>query len=199
MARQSQEIDAAYFRAYAGSGKSYSQVYADYSRIDDCLALFNQERTEKVSSIAVLGAATGLVAADLRRHFSVQPDGCEINRYAWSRIPARQRSTVALADMREFVLNAHAQGVQYDFCFTNSLVYLEPAEVPGFLQLLAKTMKLVHFHSSFSGDACRDPYRKTLRSYSWWRRQFVTAGFSVAGIDHPEARFLFVRNDIEFA
>ena len=186
------EIDREYFRAYAGGGDAYDEVYADYSRIDNCLALFPAAKARGIESVCVLGSATGHVLRDLGGHFGCGVDACEISSWAYARTPPRLKRHVCNLDMREYVEALITAGARYDLVFTNSLVYLHAWEVPPFLQRLRLVARRVHFQSSFLGDCCHDPYRKTLRSHKWWDRQFRNAGFSLRPGARGDARYLWL-------
>jgi hypothetical protein len=169
-------MDAGYFRNYCGRG-SYDEHYREHSGIEHCLRTARRLGI-RARSVVVLGAATGRVLEDFEAAWRVQPSGCEISAWAHARIPARLRRRIALADMRDYVPALAARGARFDVLFTNSLVYLDVAELPQLAALCSRIASHLHFYSSTSeayepGDA----YRVTLRPRTWWRELFLRAGF----------------------
>lgn len=185
------EIDSEYFRSYAGSNENYEDVFREFSRVDECLDLFRGDLFDEIQSVCVLGSATGSVLQELQDHFQVEIAGCEISRWAFAKTPLPLRRFVCNQDMREFIWQSVVDGRRYDLVFTNSLVYLPEEEIPPFLNQLGRVAKFVHFHSSFRGACCPDPYRATLRSYAWWNQEFAKAGFSSKSKRSENARYLW--------
>lgn len=131
-----------------------------------------------VRSVLVLGAATGMVLADFHAAWGVRPYGCELSRWAHARIPQRYRERIRCSDMRGYVPSLERSHSEFDLVFANSLVYLHPHEIDGFLDSCGRIASHFHFWSSTTEDkAEHDPYRVTLRPRTWWRRRFVGAGF----------------------
>jgi hypothetical protein len=129
--------------------------------------------------VIVLGAATGRVLDHFERAWGIRPEGCEISRWAHRRIPARHRSRIACSDMRSYVPRLLRAGRRVDLIFSNSLVYLEPAQIPAFLAQCARLGRYLHFLSSTSEDfEPGDGHRTTLRPRAWWRARFLRAGFA---------------------
>jgi hypothetical protein len=180
MAREraaSLDIDAAYFLNYAGSGKPYAKVWRDYTYFDECVAQFKAPGAPPLESVLVLGAATGEICKGFHRKFGVLAHGCEKSEWAHRQIPAEYRRRVKCADMRDYVKQQVARGRRFTLAYSNSLIYLPEARVPAFLKTLHRCVDYVHFRSSFTGVACRDPWRMTLRPYAWWNARFRAAGF----------------------
>jgi len=166
-----------YFTNYCGAG-SYDENYMMYSGVDHCVEIVDRFKLD-VESIVVLGAATGRVLRDLDRAWGVRPEGCEISRWAHARIPVRYRSRIACSDMRRYVPRLLRADRRFDLIFSNSLVYLAPAEVEPFLVCCSRIGAYFHFYSSTSesyeaGDQCR----VTLRPRRWWRARFLATGFA---------------------
>ena len=171
-------IDDMYFKAYSPEKKPYDRIYMMYSAIDDCIVLFNRENAPRLRRILIFGSATGKVAEDFYHAFSVIPYGCEKNPWAHSQIPPKFRKRVALQDMREYVDDLILSHQQFDLGFSNSFQYLEKKTIPKFFEKLGKVCRYIHFHTSFKGNAVKDPYRKTLESYDWWNHELGNAGFT---------------------
>ena len=171
-------IDDMYFKAYSPEKKPYSRIYMMYSAVDDCIVLFNREKAPRLKRILIFGSATGKVAEDFYHAFNVIPYGCEINPWAHSQIAPKFRKRVALQDMRNYVDDLISSNQQFDLGFSNSFQYLEKETIPEFFGKLGKICRYIHFHTSFKGNAVRDPYRKTLESYQWWNSQLENAGFT---------------------
>ncbi len=126
------EIGDDYFLSYAGGQQNYDSVYREYSRVDDCLRIFSQEGAPKVSSIAVLGSATGKVLADLTNHFESSVHGCEISPWAYAKTPSKYRRYICLQDMREYLLQVKMQGHRFDLISPIHLsIYLQKKFLPS--------------------------------------------------------------------
>jgi hypothetical protein len=178
-------IDRSYFENYCGRG-SYDDQYLFHSGIDHCIEIVNHFEL-RIDSVVVLGAATGRVLEHFERAWGVSAEGCELSRWAHSRIPARQRQRIACADMRRYVPRLLRAGRRVDLIFSNSLVYLPAAELGPFLAQCAQLGRYLHFLSSTSEDyEPGDAFRVTLRPRRWWREQFVRAGFAPT-----RSRYLF--------
>jgi hypothetical protein len=170
-------MDADYFTNYCGYGP-YSENYLFHSGIEHCISIFRRLDL-RVESVVVLGAATGEVLKHFEDRWGSRPYGCEISEWAHERIPARFRRRVRRADMRDYVPELLAAGKYFDLIFSNSLVYLEEEEIPGFLEQCSRLAGHFHFFSSTSEDyEAGDRYRTTLKSAAWWKDAFLKAGFS---------------------
>jgi len=169
-------VDREYFEQYCGQG-SYDENYAYHSGIDGCIEICDHFGLD-VRSVLVLGAATGRVLEDFEQAWRIRPHGCEISRWAWSRIPAHYRRRIERADMRGYVRRLASRGERFDLIFSNSLVYLKPGEVRAFLALCSPICAHFHFYSSTSeAYAPGDRWRTTLRPRRWWREAFIASGF----------------------
>jgi len=178
-------MDKAYFENYCKAGP-YGESYALYSGIEHCISIVERFRL-RVGSVMVLGAATGEVLRDFDHAWRIRPIGCEISRWAHGRIPARYRASIARADLRHYLRDCARRDVRTDLIFSNSLVYIDPAEVPQVLAHCRSIGRYLHFLSSTSEDfEPHDDYRKTLRPRAWWRERFIEAGFAPT-----RSRYLF--------
>ena len=170
-------MEKSYFENYCQAG-SYAANYLFYSGIEHCVYIVDQLGL-KVDSVMVLGAATGEVLQHFERAWGIRAVGCEISRWAQRRIPPRFRGSIACADMRQYVPECAASGVRADLIFSNSLVYLDAYEVPGFLAQCRELCRYFHFLSSTSESfEPSDTHRRTLRPRRWWRERFIEAGFA---------------------
>lgn len=170
--------DPGYFKNYAGSGKSYNQVWNEYSYASDLVTLLKKVKIINIKKILVLGAATGKVLETFEEGLSAKTWGCEINEWAHSQIPAKFKRRIKRMDMRDYVKICKHKNQHFDLVFTNSLIYLQKRELLPILKMIADLGGLIHFHSSFLGNSCKDPYRNILETYDWWNRCFNKAGFS---------------------
>jgi hypothetical protein len=169
-------MDASYFRNYCGRG-SYDELYREHSGIEHCLRTARRLGI-RARSVVVLGTATGRVLEDFESAWRVRAAGCEISAWAHARIPARLRRRIARADMRDYVPALAARGERFDLLFTNSLVYLEPRELPGLVEHCSRIAGHLHFYSSTSESyEPGDRHRVTLRPREWWRELFLAHGF----------------------
>ncbi len=167
----------AYFERYCSAG-SYDENYLFHSGIEHCIEICDRFGLE-IDSVLVLGAATGQVLRHFDDAWQLRPWGCEISRWAWSRIAPRYRRRIACGDMRHYVPRLLRAGQRFDVIFTNSLIYLPASEVPTFLAQCSQLSSWLHFYSSTSEDfEPGDRYRVTLRPRAWWRAAFVDAGFA---------------------
>ena len=170
-------IDEGYFRAYAGSGKSYDRAWKDHTYSTECIWQFQAPGAPKLKSVCVLGAATGRILKEFDRKLGVKPSGCEVSPWAHARIPQPYRRRVRLQDMRDYAADLVRKRKRFTLMYSNSFVYLPEREILPLLKKLAKCCEILHFRSSFAGSACPDPYRKTLKSYAWWNQKLQKAGF----------------------
>lgn len=184
-------IDADFFRRYAGSRRPYAEVFRDHSYIDECIELFRADDAPRVRSLCVLGSGTGLALKLFERAFKVKPFGCEISEWAHVQTPQRYRARIKFTDMVDYVKKAEAQKRVFDLTFSNSLIYLDRRDIPRFLKRLARVTRYFHFRSSFKGDSCPDPYRRTLESYEWWNRALKRAGFRELTTTFGEKTYLW--------
>lgn len=168
-------IDSDYFLRYSrDDGRTYDEAWADYSRVHNCLHLI---RDLEIRRMIVIGAATGKVLEAFHEELGLYPRGCEVSAWAHARIPARYRQHIERADMRDYLPRLAKEGMRADLIFTNSLIYLDPLDLPAVLASMAQIGRYVHFESSFKESHCEDPYRRILKPYAWWARQFQRAGF----------------------
>ncbi|MGE0616095.1 MAG: class I SAM-dependent methyltransferase, partial [Bacteriovoracia bacterium] len=157
----------------------YSQVFREYSAVDECIEHFQAPGAPRLRTICVLGAGTGQVLRIFRKRLHRTPYGCEFSPWAFTRIPRALRARIELRDMRDYIQECP----RFDLIFSNSLMYLRPAEIEPFLITAGKKCRYFHYEGSFLGNACRDSYRRTLRSEAWWNTRFMNAGFrQVAGL-----------------
>jgi len=170
--------DAAYFLDYAGSGKPYAKVWRDYTYFDECVEQFQAPGAPRLKSVLVLGAATGEICKGFHKAFGLRPRGCEKSDWAHAQIPAEFRRYIRCEDMRAYVKRVKRERKRFTLAYSNSLIYLPEREVPAFLRSLRSCVDYLHFRSSFTGTACRDIWRVTLRPYAWWNRRFQDAGFT---------------------
>jgi len=177
MKKKLQEIDEKYFQRYAGRKSSYQRVYLEHTMAPECIEMFKARGAPKIKRVCVLGTATGEVLKSFHRAFRVKPWGCEISAWAHKKIRPQYRRKIRRQDLREYLRERIRREEQFDLIFTNSLIYLDKKDIPAVLKNLSQTTRFVHFCSSFKGKACPDPWRKTLESYRWWRKQFQKAGF----------------------
>ncbi len=169
-------MDRPYFERYCGSG-AYDENYLDHSGIEHSIKICDRFDLP-IKSVLVLGAATGRVLEHFEDAWGLRPYGCEISRWAHTRIPPRYRRRIACADMQRYVPELARKGRTFDLIFSNSLVYLEAAAIPDLLVLCSRLCEHFHFYSSTSEDfEPKDPYRVTLRSRAWWRNAFISNGF----------------------
>lgn len=181
MAKNLRDKIPEYFENYAGSGKSYAQVWNDYSYAPE---MIEDIKRLKISAkkILVLGAATGKILSLLEKSLRARVWGCEIDSWAHAQIPRAYRRRIALEDMRVYVRELNAQQKKYDLVFTNSLMYLKKRDLNPLLAHLAEVAPLIHFRGSFRGNSCPDPARVILEDFDWWDRKFRRHGFvSVKG------------------
>jgi hypothetical protein len=190
--------DPDYFKNYAGSGKSYNQVWNQYSYSKEVVELFKKsiypQSTKRIKKILVLGAATGKILPNLHKGFGANVWGCEINSWAHSQIPISYRRKIRNCDMKDYAKNCIKNKKHFDLSFSNSLIYLPKKDIPRFLKDLAQITKYLHFNSSLKGHACPDPYRKTLESYAWWKRQFKRAGFEEVKVKGIRKTYLWLND-----
>ena len=186
-------IDEQYFRNYAGSGESYQRAWRDHSFAEECIAQFKAPGAPRIRKVCVLGAATGLILKDFDRHLGVRAAGCEISKWAHSKIPQPYRRRIRCQDMRDYVAGCIERGRRFDLVYSNSLVYLEPRDLRKFLKSLSQVTDYLHFNSSFKGKACPDPYRRILESYAWWNEHMVRAGFEELRSSGGKRTFLWRR------
>lgn len=185
--------DPDFFTNYAGSGKTYKEVWNDYSYASE-LADFlkkNFKGRDAFKKIMILGAASGEVLKVFDHKLGVKSSGCEINTWAYKQIPAPYRRKISNSDMRDYVKLCLKNKKHFDVAFSNSLIYLPKKEIPKFLKNLAKLVDFVHFNSSFKGHACSDPYRQTTETYDWWDAQFERAGFTSYKIKKVRRSYLW--------
>lgn len=175
MAKPPRPIDRRYFRRYAGSRDPYWKVYRAYSGIDALLKLLKEPGAPKLKRITVLGTASGQILKRIWLETGVRPHGCEIVPEMVARIPAEFRRKVKTEDLRDYLKRPE----KWDLIFSNSLMYLPQREIPGILKRAARITRYFHFEGSFLEARCPDEYRQTLRSLSWWEREFERAGFQV--------------------
>ncbi len=172
-----EQMDREYFQNYCGHG-AYAENYLFHSGIEHCISIFRRLDI-RVKSVVVLGAATGEILSHFEDSWGVKPYGCEISRWAHERIATRFRARVKCSDMRDFVPSLLDSRKSFDLIFSNSLVYLEAAEIPGFLEDCSRIAGHFHFFSSTREDyEPGDRYRVTLKSSAWWKAAFQKAGFS---------------------
>jgi len=185
------KIDREYFQNYAGRGQDYDSVYEEHSAIPECIALFKMPGAPRLKKICVLGAATGRVLEDFYKAFGVLPHGCELNPWAHSQISRRFQKRVVLQGMRPYLQNAIDSEKVFDLLFSNSLIYLPPSEAVVTIGKISQLARYVHFDSSFLGSACPDPYRKTLKSYQWWAKNFDRFGFEEVRLLRKKRTYLW--------
>lgn len=166
-----------YFARYSGSGRSYAKVWRDYSYCDEVLEQFTAPGAPRLKSICVLGTGPGQILKEFAKKLPVRVYGCEVNEWAFRKIPVKFRKNVKCESMQKYLRDCARKNRRFDLIFSNSLVYLEPSELGAVLDDVFATSKYFHFNCSFLGKACPDPYRKILRSKRWWNRQFVKHGF----------------------
>ena len=170
-------MNKAFFTDYCGNG-SYETSFLEHSGIEHCIDILERFGIP-VDSVFVLGAATGQVLRVMEEAWGVRPWGCEISRWAHSRIPGVYRRRIQRADMRRCVPELAGKGKRFDLVFTNSLIYLEPGEIPDFLAAASSICRYIHSYSSTSENREKgDRYIATLRPRRWWRRRFLEAGFA---------------------
>lgn len=166
-----------YFHAYAGTRDSYDQVWREHSYVEELVEQFREPTAPKIRNVYVLGMATGKVGRLLEKKLGITAWGCEFSPWAHARIPQPMRRRVRREDMRVCAQKLVAQKRKFDLLYSNSLIYLEKADLPRFLSRMAKVGRILHFNSSFAGKSCPDPARRTLETYDWWNRQLKKAGF----------------------
>lgn len=170
-------MDRAYFTNYCGRAP-YGDIWLEHSGAENCVNTLRRARTP-VSSLLVLGTATGEVLVHFERELGVRASGCEISAWAFARIPARQRARVVRADMRRYVPRLAREGRRFDLIFCNALIYLAARDVPPVLEAASRVGDFFHFYSSTREDhEPGDRYRVTLRSRAWWRGVFRAAGWA---------------------
>jgi hypothetical protein len=186
-------LDREYFENYSGSGKSYDRVWSQYSYAKELTALYKQnpECLPLPKRVLILGAATGKVIETVEKRLGAKCWGCEINEWAYQKIPLAQRSRIKRVDMRVYVKELRKKGKSFDLTFSNSLIYLPKREIAPFLMKLSKLSTFLHFHSSRKGSACPDPYRQTLESYDWWNQQLQKSGFQPVKIPNLRRSYLW--------
>ena len=139
-----------YFRNYAGSGKPYARVRKDHSYFEEVVAQFQSSGAPRLKNVCVLGAGPGLILDEFQKQFPRwKLSGCEIRRWAHARIPKRYKNAVLCQSMQDFLRTAVKKRKKFDLIFSNSLVYLEPAELDSVLKDIFSTTKFFHFNSSF--------------------------------------------------
>ena len=169
-------MEKSYFTDYCGEG-SYDVLYLQYSGIEHCIRVCDKYDLD-VRSVLVLGAATGRVLDHFVDAWGVKPHGCEICDWAHARIPAKLRRRIARADMRDHVPELLARRRTFDLIFSNSLVYLEPREIPRIVDLCSRIGGHFHFYSSTAESyEPNDRHRVTLRPSAWWAKMFRENGF----------------------
>jgi hypothetical protein len=169
-------VDEAYFQNYCGHG-SYDENYLFHSGVEHCTSIMRRLGVE-IESVLVLGAATGRVLEHFNAAWGLRPWGCELSAWAHARIPAAYRRRIRCEDMRSYVPGLEAARRDFDLLFTNSLIYLQPGELPDFVDLCSRVCGHMHFYSSTSESyEPGDRYRTILRPRSWWREQFMAGGF----------------------
>ncbi len=170
-------MNKAYFANYCGYGP-YAEHYLYHSGIVHCIQIV--ERLElQVSSVFVLGTATGEVLKHFEEEWGIRPSGCEVSRWAYNRIPIRYRKRVCLADMRRLVPKLVAHRQSFDLVFSNSLMYLPVGEMGSFLGDCSRICSYFHYQGSTAEDyEAGDVYRVTLQPYKWWNQTFKANGFS---------------------
>jgi hypothetical protein len=166
-----------YFKAYAGSGRSYDSVWREHSFADELVAQFKTPGAPRLKRICVLGVATGKVGLFLEKKLKAKVWGCELSSWAHAKIPHPLKRRVRRQDMCDYVAQLKRDKKNFDLIFSNSLIYLEQKQLGALLKSLAGIGRILHFNSSFEGKACPDPERKILKSYNWWNLQFRKAGF----------------------
>jgi len=170
-------MDRSYFEDYCGYG-SYDENYLFHSRVEHCVEIVDRFGIE-VESVLVLGAATGQVLQHFEDAWGVRPHGCELSRWAHSRIEPRNRRRIRCGDMRRYVPELARKRRRFDLIFSNSLVYLQQPEIPEFLAVCSRIGRYFHFWSSTIEDhEPGDSYRETLASKRWWSEAFRANGFS---------------------
>jgi hypothetical protein len=167
------EFNQSYFQKYAGRTKAYDEIFLEHSAVDQCLDLFDLKNSPLLKSICVLGAATGRVLEYIFERSKIIASGCELSPWAFEQIPQKFQSEIELMDMRHYV----KQMPQVDLVFTNALMYLNESDLMPLLKQIGTHTQFIHFHGSFYGDSCPDPYRKILKSLAWWKARFIMAGF----------------------
>jgi hypothetical protein len=170
-------ISQDYFENYAGRGKPYKEVWQEHSYAEECCDFFEALENCQIKSLCVLGAATGEVLKLFHKRMGIVPRGCEISPWAHSQIPASFRKHIQCADMLNYVSSVVRQGKSFDLVFANSLIYLDEKYLDKFLVELKKVTRFLHFQSSFKESHCPDPFRKILKSYTWWNQKFKKFGF----------------------
>lgn len=185
------ELNRDYFKNYAGSGKSYDQVWSRYSYADELIELISHLKLPLERPLLVLGAATGKVVERFDKKLGLKCEGCEVNAWAHGQISQPYRRRIRLMDMREYVIWCQERDKYFDIAFSNSLIYLSKREISKFLKELYQVTERIHFSSSFKGFACRDPYRKTLETFDWWDRNFQRAGFEQVKVRGKRRTYLW--------
>ena len=170
-------MNARYFRRYCGRAP-YEEIWLDHSGAGNCVATLRRMRVP-VTSLAVLGAATGQVLAHFEAELGVRAHGCEISAWAHARIPARDRRRVERADLRHYLPRLARAGRTFDLIFCNALIYLEPRDLSAALEASSRVGAYFHFYSSTSEDhEPGDDQRVTLRPRAWWRAKFLASGWA---------------------
>jgi len=172
------KIDRSYFSSYAGNKEKYSRIYRDHSGIAECIQLFKMSAAPRLNRICVLGTATGEVCQDFLSAFRRLPYGCEINVWAYEHTPVKFKKRISNQDLRDYISECARKGLLFDLVFSNSFIYLPVRDISKVFCELASIARYVHFDSSFTGAACPDPYRQTLKPYEWWNQKFMKAGFA---------------------
>jgi len=170
-------MNRAYFEDYCGHGR-YEGHYLDLSRVEHCIEIVGRFGIQ-VNSVLVLGTATGQVLRHFEEAWGVRPYGCEISRWAHTRITPRYRRHIRCADMRRYVPTLVREGRVFDLIFSNALVYLDREEIPLLLSLCSRVCCYFHFWSSTNEDyEPGDTHRVTLAPKKWWGTAFRANGFS---------------------
>ncbi len=172
-------ISREYFENYAGRGLAYNKVWKEHSYYDECCDLFAREGAPPIKSLCVLGASTGLVLKEFEKRLKVKAQGCEINEWAHSQIPAAYKKRIRCEDMSTYIQTAKKDKKHFDLVFANSLIYLPMKDVKPFLKKLSKVTHYLHFRSSFREGYCPDEFRSVLKPYAWWNKVISENGFEL--------------------
>ena len=186
--------DPEYFKNYAGTGKTYDQVWNNHSYAEELVDLIKIFKYD-IKSILVLGTATGKVLKLFEKTLHIKPWGCEINAWAYKKIPEDLRRRIRNMDMLDYIKLSSTQNRHYDLAFSNSFIYLTKKDLRQLMSSLAPRVNYMHFQSSLLGQACPDPYRKILESYEWWSEEFVKVGFSEVKIPRTRRSYLWKSSD----
>lgn len=177
------KIDQEYFDKYA-EGKSYDEVFADYTGADNCA-----ESADKagvwVQSAMILGSATGKIFDYLKEYWpTAKFSGCEINEWAHSQTPEEYKASTHCMNMVDY-LHSIEGAEPVDIIFTNALPYLTVEEARDVLTRATKLSKYFHAMSNTTDDEhIDDEYAVTMESYHWWAHLFRECGWENAGSDY---------------